>query len=83
MKKEEEKEIIDILNRRPLILTNKDYEQVKRYYRSLLILYSKQKLDVNEVVADLLDILTAADSGDRATVFNITQYPESLEQRFD
>ncbi|KHS88659.1 hypothetical protein RC86_16765 [Pectobacterium brasiliense] len=68
---------------RPCVLTDKDYNQVEKYYSALLDLYSKQGVDMKEVIGELLEILTAADKGDRATVLNVTQYPEDVAQRFN
>lgn len=68
---------------RSCVLTDKDYNQVEKYYSALLDLYSKQGVDMKEVIGELLEILTAADKGDRATVLNVTQYPEDVAQRFN
>ncbi len=38
---------------------------------------------MKEVIGELLEILTAADKGDCATVLNVTQYPEDVAQRFN
>lgn len=77
------KESMDFFGDRPCILTNKDYDQVEKYYSALLDLYNKKGVDMKEVVGELLEILTAADKGDRATVLNVTQFPENVAQRFD
>lgn len=76
------KEKTSFIDDRPCALTVKDYQQVEKYYTALLELYSKQGADIKEVVGELLEILTAADKGDRATVLNITQYPKDVAQRF-
>ncbi|MBN3189163.1 hypothetical protein H4F64_02915 [Pectobacterium brasiliense] len=77
------KKSIEFVDDRPCVLTDKDYNQVEKYYSALLDLYSKQGVDMKEVIGELLEILTAADKGDRATVLNVTQYPEDVAQRFN
>ena len=79
-----EKELMEYLGERPCVLTVKDYSQVKKYYSALLELYSKKGIDMKEeVVGELLEILAAADKGERATVLNITQHPEEVADRFN
>ncbi|AGN88253.1 hypothetical protein H650_00090 (plasmid) [Enterobacter sp. R4-368] len=78
-----EKELIEYLEDRPCVLTGKDYRQVKKYYFALLELFLEKGIDMKEdAVGELLEILSATDNGDRATVLNITQHPEEVADRF-
>lgn len=73
----------EFIGDRACALTDKDYKQVEKYYSALLNLYTKKELDIKDVVGDLLEILTATDKGDRATVLNVTQHPEDVALRFN
>lgn len=71
-----------IINARKCVLTEKDTMQVAKYYSALLELYSKEGVDLEQAVTDLIELLSAADNGDTASVYNITQHPEELALRY-